>query len=147
MTPSEKQSLADLVGRIIETHRDAPRISPASIATEAMEELDPAGMVKRGATLLWQACNLYLRQIARQLLAHRFMPDDEDETAELFVEGLQWRYPLAHSSKEDPVYVLLDLLSPEDVAYNVERLRSEADAKMKHADRLEAWGRSRRLSA
>lgn len=147
MTPSEKQSLADLISRVIEAHRAAPRISPSLIATEAMDELDPSGMVKRGADLLWLACNLYLRQVARQQLAHRFSPKDIDsDQGELFT-GLQWRYPTARAAKDDPVYVLLDLMTDEDVGYNVDRLRAEASAKLQHADALQAWAAKRRSSA
>jgi hypothetical protein len=37
------------------------------------------------------------------------------------------------------VYRLLENLTDADVTFNVKRLRSEASAKLKHADALGAW--------
>ena len=43
----------------------------------------------------------------------------------------------------EPEYVLLEHLTDEDVKFNVNRLRKEADAKLHHATALEAWWQKR----
>jgi len=138
--------LRDLVARIIDIRQGQPRISPTWIATEAIRELDPAARVERRDPLIWLGCHLQLRQIARQLLASRFEVDDEQQP-ELF-KDLQRRYPTARSARaEEPEYILRDLMTDEDIDYNVARLRAEGEAKLKHADALRAWGRSRGAAA
>jgi hypothetical protein len=140
--PPPPDHLRELVARIIELRRGQPRISPSWVATEAMYDLDRRRTVEREHPMIWEGCHLQLRQIARQLLAQRF--EQGEETEDLLFKDLQWRYPSVRSANtEEPEYVLRDLLSDEDIAYNVGRLRAEALAKMQHADALEAWGRNR----
>ena len=70
------------------------------------------------------------------------------ENGVLFSGMLQQRYPCAPTeSDEGPAYILLDLMSDEDINYNVGRLRKEARAKLEHADALEAYGMERRHRA
>jgi hypothetical protein len=134
--------LRDLVARIIEMRRGQPRISPGWVATEAMHDLDRNRTVEHDHPTIWLGCHLQLRQIARQLLAQRFEQGEEEQ--HLLFKDLQWRYPTARSANaEEREYLLRDLMSDEDIAYNVGRLRAEALAKMYHADALEAWGRDR----
>jgi hypothetical protein len=146
---SESQPLNELIARIIDISREEPRISPSRIANVALEELDPGHDVERHHPLIYLGCHLELRQLARQQLAKRFEPDDDDKGArdELFPE-LQWRYPIApngdHSRSDEPQYILREMMSGTDVQYNVDRLRSEAAAKNKHANDLENWYRNRR---
>jgi hypothetical protein len=54
------------------------------------------------------------------------------------------KYPFA--TMEVGQYVLRDHMTDDDVTFNVTRLRSEARAKLAHADALEAWGRSRNVA-
>jgi hypothetical protein len=139
---TEERKLAEIIARIIDSRDTAIKISPTWIAHEAMLELDP----DRSAPLLvYAGCNLELRQIARGQLRGRFQPDDsEGEEHDLFPD-LQRRYPTARSAaKDDPEYVLLEHLAPEDIGFNVARLRAEGRAKLKHADALEAYERSRK---
>jgi hypothetical protein len=143
-----ESTLADIVATIIERRCDETGVSPTSIANEAMEcpELDPLKTVLRGQPLVWGGCHLQLRQIARGQLGRRFASSRKETsgTGELF-KDLQWRYPTAHSAElEEPVYILRDMMSADDVAYNVARLRAEADAKSRHADALEAWHKNRK---
>ena len=134
--------LRELVARIIEMRLGQPRISPSWVATEAMYDLDRGRAVEHDHPMIWQGCHLQLRQIARQLLAQRFECGEEEQ--ELLFKDLQWRYPTARSATaEEPEYVLRDLMTDEDIAYNVGRMRAEALAKLEHADALEAWGRDR----
>lgn len=62
---------------------------------------------------------------------------------ELFPD-LQERYPIAgRVDGEEPVYRLLEHLTEQDIAFNLERLRLEVSSRLRHADSLEAWSRSR----
>ena len=151
----EAQALISIVIRIIEQRRSERSISPSWVATEAMLEIDPA---KVAPALVQLGCHLELRQIARSVLRTVFEPSAEAATQlvdgeaqrqhELFPD-LQWRYPKARTAgkNEEPVYVRLEELTPNDVAFNVSRLRSEALAKLAHADALERYGRTHRKKA
>lgn len=145
MSKSESGPLLDLVVRIVDTRRTAERISPSWVAGEALDELDPPHFVERGHPLIYLGCHLHLRQIARGVLGRRFGPESTaPDTDDLFPD-LQWRYPEARSEDQpEPTYVLRELMSAADVAYNVARLRAEANAKNEHARALEAWHATRR---
>lgn len=138
----EDSKLAELIGRIVDTRRAEARINPQWIATEALLELDPG---KRSPELVRVGCHMHLRQLARACCRRLFEgAEDEDEPVFEGFRELQWRYPTSHShDKPEREYVLRDLMSDEDVSYNVARLRSEAHAKLAHADALEDWGRTR----
>lgn len=138
---NDETKLRALLSEIYEFRTDEIRVSAAWLATEAMQRLDPN---KTAPTLVYLAAHLQLRQLARSLFRHKFEADDDGEVEqhELFPD-LQRRYPAAHSTDAEPEYVLLEHLTQEDVAFNVHRLRAEADAKMRHADALEAWWQDR----
>ena len=141
---SEERQLTEIILKIIDTRRDQLYMNPSWVATEGLNEIDPERIAP---VLVRLGCHLHLRQIARANLRKQFDASDEDMDAEPeFAEfkQLQRRYPTARSKKsEEPVYVLRDHMTDDDVAYNVARLRSEARAKLAHADALEAWGKSR----
>jgi hypothetical protein len=144
MSAPEAKPLIEMAARIIDTRRVEPEIGAIWVANEAMKELDPEKYAERWEPLLWIGCHLQMRQIARSLLRKKFEPKDGGRKDDLFPE-LQWRYPTARTADDDdPTYILRDLMSGEDVTYNVARLRAEADAKNKHADALEAWHRDRK---
>ena len=133
---NEERKIQETVARIIERHRMESRINPAWIATEALHEIDPHRLAPHWVHV---AAHLQLRQTARALLRQN-VEGDEAEHHELF-PGLQKRYPTARcEDRAEPEYVLLEFMTKEDVAYNVQRLRREAVAKRKHAEALEAWG-------
>jgi hypothetical protein len=139
---SEQRQLAEIVARIIDTRRKQIKINPSWIATEALNEIDPTsssiGLVRAG-------CHMHLKQVARAQCRTLFEDGDDDAEPHFTgFENLQWRYPTAHSKENiEHEYVVLGSMTTEDVAYNVARLRSEANAKLAHADALEAWGRGR----
>jgi hypothetical protein len=146
----EGQQLHDLVAEAIDRRRAAPRLSPAVIADEVLGKLDAE---QKSHATVRLGCNLHLRQIARGQLAIRFDPivegeedDDQSELPEMF-EGLQWRYPEAPKDGKkrspDQGYVLRDLMSAEDVRWNVNRLKAESTAKAEHARALAAWDKNR----
>lgn len=139
--------LRQTVGRIIELRRDAIRISPGWVATEAMILLDGTRV---SPALVYLGCHLQLRQIAREMLRGKYEPDaeaDEDAQHSLW-PALQKRYPTFKSNPgDDPEYVVLEELTAVDVGFNLRRLRSEAQSKQEHADALEAWWRGRGSAA
>ena len=53
-------------------------------------------------------------------------------------------YPAKPKPDRDQVYTLLDHLTDEDIAYNVDRLRNVATDAQQQADALEAYGAQRR---
>jgi hypothetical protein len=147
MTGKEASGLIEIISRIIEGRRGEARISPSWVATEGMQELRAGWMREpnNGYPLVYIGCHLQLRQIARGVLRERFEPElDDGETVQhpLF-PGLQWRYPIPHAEGEEPQYVLLDLLTDEQIDYNIERIRSEVEAKQRHIDILVAYKRTR----
>jgi hypothetical protein len=138
---TEERKLAEVVGRVIELRGAAVSISPSWVATEAMQQLDPE---REAPSLVYAGCNLQLRQIARGILRKKYQPDDDDSDEHDLFPGLQRRYPTARSARAaEPEYVLLEHLTHVDIGFNVGRLRSEAAAKLAHADALQAFGKER----
>lgn len=133
-TEKEGSALYDVIQRVCDRHSDRPSIHPAWLATEAMGVI---GFPRELHELGYLGCHLQLRQIARAFCRRRFDPAEQSES-DLFPDTLQERYPRAPNG-EDPEYVLLDLMTRGDIRFNVARLRKEAEAKLKHADALEAW--------
>ena len=136
---NEEKKLQDIVSAIIHRHRMESRINPSWVATESLLQLDPQKVSPEYVSI---SAHLQLRQIARSILRQRI---EEEETAQHEMwPDLQCRYPAARSEAlSEPEYVLLEYMTEQDVAYNVQRLRREAVAKRKHAEALEAWGQKR----
>lgn len=137
----DETKLIELVARVVELRRTQVRISPSWVATEAMLLLDPDKQTQRDRPLIYLASHLQLRQIARELCRKSYAGDEDSKRQHELFPDLQWRYPSARSKNlEEPEYVRLEHLEQTDVDYNVARLRKEGQAKLKHADSLEAWG-------
>jgi hypothetical protein len=144
------RQLSDAVAKVIETRRAAPSISPSWVATEVLllDEFDPNKRIKRHKRLLYELAHSAARAIARHQLARNFDPKKAKSREPELFEGLQIRYPVAHSrDEEEPRYVLRDLMSDADVDWNADRLEAEGKAKLDHAAALRAWNASRRASA
>jgi hypothetical protein len=140
----DESRLSEIIARIIEGQGNQERINPAWIATEAMLLIDPAKIVQQQVPLAYLAAHLHLRQIARAECRHLFEDNTHDKRQHELFPGLQWRYPAAHQKDNgEPVYVLLNQLTPEDVSYNVVRLNGEAVEKQRHARRLIAWAKKK----
>jgi len=138
----DAQQLHNLVAGVIGRRAAAVRLKPAMVAQEVMSKLD---MEQVSHPLVWLGCHLEVRQIARGMLATHFDPitkPDEDEPVLPFT-NLQWRYPERPKPGEEPSYILRDLMTDEDVAWNVARLQAEGRAKLAHADALKAWNDGR----
>jgi hypothetical protein len=128
--------LQEVIRGVYEKRRDLAKISPSWLATEAMAAIY---FPRQLHDLGYDGCHLQFRQIARSFCRQHFDPEVVVEN-DLFPETLQQRYPQQQTDgSQEPVYVLLDLLSQEDILFNVERLRKEASAKLRHADALDAW--------
>ena len=145
MKMKESEGLYQVVNEVIEGISDADEIIPTWVATKAMIFLQ-AKTMQRSHPLVYLGCHLQLRQIARTVLRQHFEPSTEETIKErsmqyLFTE-LQQRYPAAKVNPQDePRYIKLDLMSEEDIEFNVSRMRIAGKALLKHADALEAWGR------
>ena len=137
-----------IIAHIIDERRDEPSISPTWVATEAMAALKAAWMLRSkknpNAPEWYRIAHLTCRQMAREKLRNFFEPErDEDKSTHPLFPELQWRYPkAARSREEEPEYLTLETLERQDWQYNMDRLRSDAQSRLRHADALEDWGRA-----
>lgn len=53
---------------------------------------------------------------------------------------------MTRKANNDPVFVKLENMTDADIRWNVERLRNEAKAALKHADALEQYGETKLLN-
>ena len=132
---------------VVEMHRivDQSRadiITPASLAISVQNQF-----VKGRLEPHIEYTSLeHFKQLARKVLSAKHDADsDENEVyqGELFSGLLQTRYPLPRQAGEEPAYKLLEFMSPSEIAWNVKTLRRSAEARLQHADALEAWALSR----
>jgi xanthine/CO dehydrogenase XdhC/CoxF family maturation factor len=138
-------SLKELVNQAI-SENETDRAQPSWIATRAMQLADPSNLAP---AIVRFAANLEFRQIARDELRKQFAPETADETPRqhpLF-PGLQAMYPRHVTGDEEPEYVRPELLSAEDISWNIARMRTCADTLQRGADALKAWARSRGIAA
>lgn len=133
--------LWNAIAAVINRDSLQPRINPAWVANEALMSLDPTRI---SPTAVYNGCLLQARQVARGMLRGKF--ETEETSQHSLFPDLQPRYPVKHEGSSEPEYILLEQMSDGDIEYNVERLRSEAEAKLKHADALEEYGRRRKRS-
>lgn len=127
--------------RYIDARSDCAILSPAAIAAHSYEVFAQSSVDEH----IQYGCLEHFKAMARKVLAHRFADDGEDNAAyanqgELFSGHLQDRYPLPRKAGTDPTYKLRHLLTAEERAWNVTLLRKSADARLAHADALEAEG-------
>ena len=89
----------------------------------------------------WGAVEHY-KAIARRMLARQYEHDsDENEVyqGDMFSGQLQDRYPVQRKKGEEPLYKPRNMLSLEEITWNVEQLRKSATARLRHADALLAF--------
>lgn len=143
---NEETKAREILMSVYEARRDQDRISPTWLATEVMQKLDP---LRNSHPIEYAMAHLQFRQLARSILATRLEKAEPGHVDQhpLF-PNLQAHYPSAVlSASHEPEYVRLELMTDDDVAFNVDRLRKEAASKLKHADALQAWAASRRQVA
>ena len=144
-----EEQLYQITRDVIESHRDAPTMSPAWVATHVLCKIQFSPDLHH---LGYAGCHLQLRQMARQeLRRHDPNASVADKLAsgqgEMFSDTLQQRYPRRTQPGEEPVYVLRDLLTEDDVEWNEYRMRRGGEALIRHADALRAWHGQRRSAA
>lgn len=139
---SAEEELYAVTREVIEKQRNAATISPTWIATHVMCEI----RFKPALHYLGYAgCHLQIRQMARQELRKRHDPNAvvNEQLAsgqgDFFPDTLQLRYPRRTQPGEEPVYVLRDLMTEDDVDWNESRMRRGGEALLRHADALRAW--------
>jgi hypothetical protein len=135
------KTLKDALRKEIETLVDIGEIEikPTLIAQRTISVLDPDEISL--PVILW-GCNLEIRQLARQEL-RAFVEKREEQfekQEDMFGHALSDRYPVDRNG--EPTYIPREYMTFDEAMHNVARLRNEAEAKMKHADNLEAWARS-----
>jgi len=109
-------------------------ISPAMLANTVYGMMDSE---KRYPMFVQWACISELRQMARGICRQHHIEQEENiEQEGLFKGMLQERYPAER--KGEDVYVMRAFLTLEERKLNIERLRSEGKAKIKHSDALQA---------
>ncbi len=146
---SAEDQLNAAVQHVIDDYRHVGEISPSWIATQVMVAIDfPQSLHALG----YVGCHLEIRQIARGKLRHAHDPFARMQASikgedDLFPETLQEFYPKRPRPREEPLYAMRDLLTRDDVQYNVERMRRGGRALLKHADAIEAWDAERRGAA
>lgn len=128
---------------MIEDYGDAEIITPASLAL-ALQRNYTAGTLPPP---IEYASFEHLKQMARQRLRRHYDAESDEAEAyagqgELFSGHLQDRYPLPRKRGEDPAYKRREALTEEEWRWNVQVLRKSAQARLAHADALEAWGMS-----
>lgn len=140
-----EQVLTD-INLMIDGKNGVSHISPTTIAQALADEWADDDTDPRITYLSIE----HLKQLARRALRGRFDTESDGASAdqgELFSGELQRRYPTPHAPGDDPAYVLLELLTPDEIRWNVDSLRKSADARLKHARALEAFGERQRLAA
>lgn len=139
---SAEEELYAVTRSVIEKQRDASTISPTWIATHVMCEIKFRPQLHH---LGYAGCHLQIRQMARQELRKRHDPNAavNEQLAggqgDFFPDTLQSRYPQRTQPGEEPVYVLRDLMTDDDVEWNEYRMRRGGEALLRHADALRAW--------
>lgn len=137
------ESITVEMQRYIEDRADCAILSPAAIAAHAYDLFAPEKVEPH----IEYGCLEHYKSMARKVLAGRFADDGEqnksyDGQGELFSGHLQERYPLPRKAGADPTYKLRSLLTAEERAWNVKSLRKSGEARLAHADALEAEGMS-----
>ena len=116
-------------------------ISPKLLAEKVFDEIDPRS---RSPLLVQGAAILELRQLARGICRDEHTKSQEvSESGSLFDFQLQARYPATRAiegmdREKEEVYVLREHLTVKERRQNSARLRGEANAKIAHADALDA---------
>jgi hypothetical protein len=115
-------------------------ISPSHVAEIASERL--CQDIKLPMTRY--AVHEFFKAVARPLLANKFEANsklnfDDVPQSELFTGTLQERYPLPRKKDTEPTYKLLSALTEDEIIWNIRQLRISAQARLKHADALEAY--------
>ena len=143
----EAEQLTAVVRLIVIARKEEVDISPTWVALETMKKLKALDL-RQDKPLIYIGCNLYVRQIAREICRRSFEDEQEEESPsidpsqspqhELF-PGLQTRYPIARPAGDEPVYRLLENLTAEDRLHNINRMETEIKSKQRHVDAFKVF--------
>jgi len=142
----EHETITTDIAALIDAQGGEGIITPASIALALRARYGGETVDPKLAYLSLE----HLKQMARRVLSGRYSADGEENEAhqgDLFSGELQTRYPVPRQRGEEPAYKLRELLTPDEVKWNLHSLAASADARMRHYRALEAWDQSRRASA
>jgi hypothetical protein len=92
----------------------------------------------------------HLKQLARRSLAGRYDPEGDDNKAhqgDMFSGHLQERYPIPRAKDDEPQYKQRTALTDDELQWNCDQLCKSANARLRHADALRAWGDNRKFAA
>lgn len=125
--------------RYIEARDDCVSIMPSALAAHAYDLFSTETVeahIKYG-------CIEHFKSMARRILARNYDADSDDSAAyaqqgELFSGHLQHRYPIPHKTGQEAQYKLREALTVDERAWNVRTLRKSGEARLNHADALEA---------
>ena len=142
------ESISTAMMRFIESRADCAIISPAAVASATLQEFSSGNLEPH----IEYATLEHFKNMARKALARRFDDEGEENSAyagqgEMFSGHLQERYPVPRQKGADAQYKLRSLLTPDERRWNVKLLRKSADARLAHADALEAEGMSQDCAA
>lgn len=133
------ESISVEMHRYIDERSDCATLSPSAIAAHVYALFAPEAVEPH----IEYGCLEHYKGMARKVLAGRFADNGERNQAyanqgELFSGHLQDRYPLPRKAGCDPIYKRRELLTAEERAWNVSLLRKSGEARLAHADALEA---------
>jgi hypothetical protein len=135
-----EHQIKETIGQLIDSLTDAVRIRPSNIAEAVYFEYDPQ---EAAPIEIKYAAICHYKQLAREALRGKFEADNSGQP-DLF-PGLQDRYPEPRNDKVEPSYIRREDMSGATARFNIDRLRAEAETKLKHADALEQWALERGL--
>ena len=84
----------------------------------------------------------HFKSLARRMLARQYEHDSDENEAyqgDMFSGELQDRYPVPRAKGEDPIYKHRSTLTRDELDWNISQLRKSADARLRHADALQAY--------
>ncbi len=136
MTMHEDISVA--ITREIESLGSAIALSPTTVALAVQQRFSPGPMEPHLQYLSLE----HLKHMARRSLAGRYEPDGEENDShqgDMFSGHLQDRYPVPRQKGCEPVYKQRESMTVAELDWNVALLRRSANARLRHADALQAW--------
>lgn len=135
-----QQKIRNIIGDI--DAQNVVLLSPALIAVKAYSSF---GDESEDIHIRY-ACVEHFKQMARRTLASKFEADGDENSAhqdDMFSGVLQERYPIPHKRGESHGYKLLSAMTAQELDWNIDQLCKSANARLKHADALRAYARSR----
>lgn len=140
------------LARQYDRYSDAVTVNPSSLAFGALEALASGAESDSTKYLSFEQ----LKQMSREFLRRRKDADGEENDAhsgqvELdlgiqFSGKLQDRYPIPRKYGDEPTYKLRQHLTAAERHWNVMQLRKSAQARLEHADALQAEGAEREVA-